>query len=82
MENKQESVHQNHMRTCKHCHNRYDYRKAPHSALFLTYCCTICEMSDLGFTVQGLLESLIYNSEHRIVEETTPLAYLAQVASR
>jgi hypothetical protein len=43
------------MRTCVHCGLRYDWRRSPSSSLKMTYCGSLCEKADLGFTIEGLL---------------------------
>lgn len=47
----------NHMRTCARCGLRYDWRRSPSSSLKMTYCGSLCERADLGFTVEALLKA-------------------------
>jgi hypothetical protein len=46
---------QNHLRTCKRCGLSYDWRRSPSSSLKMTYCGSLCEHADLGFTLEALL---------------------------
>jgi len=43
------------MRTCARCGVRYDWRRSASSSLKMTYCGSLCECGDLGFTVDALL---------------------------
>ena len=43
-----------HIKICARCGLRYDWRKSP-SALKMTYCGSLCERGDLGFTLDALL---------------------------
>lgn len=44
-----------HMRTCEHCGIPYDWRRSPSSSLKMTYCGSLCERADLGFTIDTLI---------------------------
>ena len=44
-----------HIRICQHCATAYDWRRSPSSSLKMTYCGTLCERADLGFTIETLL---------------------------
>ena len=46
---------QRHIRECQHCSMKYDWRKSPSSSLKMTYCSSLCERADLGFTIEALL---------------------------
>lgn len=46
---------ESHIRVCSHCGMRYDWRRSPSSSLKMTYCGTLCERADLGFTLDALL---------------------------
>ncbi len=46
----------NHIKVCVRCALRYDWRKSP-STLKMTYCSSLCEAGDLGFTVEALLKA-------------------------
>jgi hypothetical protein len=46
----------NHIKVCARCSLRYDWRKSP-STLKMTYCSSLCEAGDLGFTVEALLKA-------------------------
>jgi hypothetical protein len=48
-------VDSNHIKTCARCHLRYDWRRSPSTSLKMTYCGSLCERGDLGFTVEALL---------------------------
>ena len=43
-----------HIKVCARCSLRYDWRKSP-SSMKMTYCSSLCERADLGFTVEALL---------------------------
>ena len=45
-----------HIKVCARCSLRYDWRKSP-STLKMTYCCSLCEAGDLGFTLEALLKA-------------------------
>lgn len=45
----------NHMRVCQHCRLPYDWRRSPSGSLKMTYCGSLCEKADLGFTIETLL---------------------------
>ena len=45
------------MKTCKNCGLRYDWRRSASRSLKMTYCNTLCEKADLGFTIDALLQS-------------------------
>jgi hypothetical protein len=50
---------------CRRCGLRYDWRRSPSSSLKMTYCGSLCEQADLGFTIEALL---------RYERETAPAA--------
>ncbi|GMV86200.1 MAG: hypothetical protein AMXMBFR80_20550 [Dehalococcoidia bacterium] len=43
------------MRTCQHCGLPYDWRRSPSGSLKMTYCGSLCERAELGFTIESLL---------------------------
>ena len=43
------------IRTCQHCGMAYDWRRSASSSLKMTYCGSLCERADLGFTIETLL---------------------------
>lgn len=45
----------NNIKVCVRCGLRYDWRKSP-SSLKMTYCSSLCEAGDLGFTMDALLK--------------------------
>lgn len=49
---------QDNMRSCQHCGVRYDWRRSPSSNLKMTYCGSLCEKADLGFTIEAMLRGL------------------------
>lgn len=44
------------IKVCARCGLRYDWRKSP-SGLKMTYCGSLCEAGDLGFTLDALMKS-------------------------
>ena len=48
-------VAQTNLRTCARCGLTYDWRRSPSSSLKMTYCGSLCEKGDLGFTIEALL---------------------------
>lgn len=48
------------IRTCQHCGMAYDWRRSPSSSLKMTYCGTLCEKADLGFTIETLLHDFTH----------------------
>ncbi len=59
----------NNIKVCARCGLRYDWRKSPSSTLKMTYCGSLCERADLGFTVEALLKA-----ERPEKEPTAPVA--------
>ena len=47
----------NHIKVCRRCGLRYDWRRSPSSSLKMTYCGSLCERADLGFTLEALLRA-------------------------
>ena len=45
------------IKTCRRCGVRYDWRRSPSSSLKMTYCGSLCERADLGFTIEALIRS-------------------------
>ena len=43
------------MRICHHCNAPYDWRRSPSGSLKMTYCGSLCEKADMGFTIETLL---------------------------
>jgi len=43
------------LRYCARCGRRYDWRRSTSTSLKMTYCNTLCECADLGFTIDALL---------------------------
>ena len=43
------------IKTCRRCNLRYDWRRSPSSSLKMTYCGSLCEQADLGFTIEAVL---------------------------
>lgn len=46
------------MRTCRRCLCAYNWRRSPSSSLKMTYCGTLCEKADLGFTIEALIKDV------------------------
>ena len=46
----------NNIKVCVRCGLRYDWRKSPSTTLKMTYCSSLCERADLGFTIEALLK--------------------------
>jgi hypothetical protein len=46
-----------HIRECGHCGIKYDWRRSASSSLKMTYCGSLCEMADLGFTIEALIHT-------------------------
>ena len=44
------------IKTCARCGLRYDWRNSSTSSLKMTYCTSLCESADLGFTLDALLK--------------------------
>lgn len=44
-----------HIKVCARCGLRYDWRKSPSTTLKMTYCSSLCEKADLGYTIEALL---------------------------
>lgn len=44
-----------HIRLCERCGVPYDWRRSPSRSLKMTYCGSLCERADLGFTIEALL---------------------------
>jgi hypothetical protein len=55
------------IKVCKRCGLRYDWRKSPSTSLKMTYCSSLCEQADLGFTLEALLRY-----QHEETEEPAP----------
>ena len=45
-----------HMRKCQRCAGPYDWRRS-RSSLKMTYCGTLCEIADLGFSIESILRA-------------------------
>lgn len=43
------------IRTCTRCSMKYDWRRSTSASLKMTYCNSLCEAADLGFTIEALL---------------------------
>jgi len=53
--NSPSTVNQDNIRVCERCGIRYDWRRSASSSLKMTYCGSLCERADLGFTIEALL---------------------------
>jgi hypothetical protein len=65
-----------HIRTCQRCHLRYDWRRSPSTSLKMTYCGSLCEAADLGFTIEALIRC-----ERLAVLANPPVKELAAVGA-
>jgi hypothetical protein len=45
------------IRDCVRCSLRYDWRRSASASLKMTYCGSLCERADLGFTIEALLRT-------------------------
>ncbi|MCZ2108327.1 MAG: hypothetical protein LC118_01935 [Dehalococcoidia bacterium] len=45
------------IRNCARCGIRYDWRRSASSSLKMTYCGSLCEAADLGFTIEALIRT-------------------------
>jgi len=61
----------NNIKICTRCGLRYDWRKSASSLLKMTYCSSLCESADLGFTVDALLQAR--RAERPAAEPVSPL---------
>jgi len=61
----------NHIKVCARCNLRYDWRKSP-SSMKMTYCSSLCEKADLGFTLEALLRYERSEKPVEPVETTAP----------
>lgn len=43
-----------HIKRCARCGVPYDWRRSTSASLKMTYCGSLCERADLGFTIEGL----------------------------
>jgi len=46
------------IRTCRRCLCAYNWKRSPSSSLKMTYCGTLCEKADLGFTNEALIKDV------------------------
>jgi hypothetical protein len=46
------------LRNCRRCSVTYNWKRSPSSSLKMTYCGSLCEKADLGFTIEALLKDL------------------------
>ncbi len=53
------------IRHCARCGVPYDWRRSASSSLKMTYCGTLCEKGDLGFTIETLLELKAFAPERK-----------------
>ncbi|MCK6564356.1 MAG: hypothetical protein L6Q80_06345 [Dehalococcoidia bacterium] len=58
------------IKVCARCGLRYDWRKSASSALKMTYCSSLCERADLGFTLEALLK--VERAEREAPETAAP----------
>ncbi|HEY4670321.1 MAG TPA: hypothetical protein VIH05_11145 [Tepidiformaceae bacterium] len=53
-----EGVHMSDIRICRRCLCPYNWKRSPSSSLKMTYCGTLCEKADLGFTIEALIKDV------------------------
>ena len=46
-----------HIRHCSRCGIAYDWRRSGSTSLKMTYCNSLCESADLGFTIEALIRT-------------------------
>jgi hypothetical protein len=46
-----------HIRLCERCGIPYDWRRSGSTSLKMTYCNSLCEASDLGFTIEAIIRT-------------------------
>ncbi len=44
-----------HIKRCTRCGVPYDWRRSTSRSLKMTYCGSLCERADLGFTIEALI---------------------------
>jgi hypothetical protein len=62
------------LRACARCGLTYDWRRSPSSSLKMTYCGSLCERADLGFTIEALLRLDIQKTETEPLRLEDPVA--------
>lgn len=58
------AIEMSNIRLCARCGARYDWRRSTSGSLKMTYCGSLCERSDLGFTIEALLRTT-RSEQHR-----------------
>lgn len=48
-------INADNIKVCARCGLRYDWRKSASTTLKMTYCGSLCEKADLGFTIDALI---------------------------
>jgi hypothetical protein len=66
-----------HIRLCERCGVPYDWRRSGSTSLKMTYCNSICEASDLGFTIEAIIRTEFSHSGRREREEERELVFAA-----
>ena len=62
-----------HIRHCARCGVPYDWRRSTSSSLKMTYCGSLCEKGDLGFTIETLLEATSFRPDQPVRPADLPL---------
>lgn len=65
------------IRHCSRCGIAYDWRRSSSSSLKMTYCNSLCEAADLGFTIEALLRTEFTVVRRVQWDETARLAWAA-----
>lgn len=68
---------QAHIKECRHCGLRYDWRRSPSTSLKMTYCGSLCEQADLGFTIDALMRVERAPRSEAAAPENAPALLLA-----
>ncbi|MEX2079984.1 MAG: hypothetical protein WEC33_00065 [Dehalococcoidia bacterium] len=62
------------MFVCQRCKVLYDWRRSTSTSLKMTYCGSLCEAGDLGFTIDGLVRDWHPAPARAAAELTAPAA--------
>ena len=65
------------MRSCQRCNIKYDWRRSSSTSLKMTYCNSLCEAADLGFTIEALIRTEFSMVQRIDWDEVGELAWAA-----
>ena len=68
------------MRSCVRCGIKYDWRRSPSTSLKMTYCNSLCETADLGYTIDALLRTEFKRTENLAIVDWDEVGELAWAA--